>query len=161
MTPLKFTATTQDAAARGRRSVAVEIPTLLLIVATYGAWCALTLAYGHWPLLVLAPALALVVTLHSSLQHEIVHGHPTRWQALNRLLAIVPLSLWLPYERYRRRHRVHHIEQRLTDPLDDPESYYWTPQDWARLKPITRVLVQIQQTLAGRVIIGSFWSIGR
>jgi fatty acid desaturase len=160
MTPLEFTATTQDAAARDRRRVAVEIPTLLLIVATYGAWCALTFAYGHWPLFVLAPALALVVTLHSSLQHEIVHGHPTRWKALNRLLAIVPLSLWLPYERYRHAHHVHHIDARLTDPLDDPESFYWRAEDWARLGPLSRRAHRLQQTLAGRVLIGSFWRIG-
>jgi fatty acid desaturase len=148
-------------AARDRRRVSVEVPTLLLVLVDYGAWLAITLAYGHWPLAIVAPVTAVLLTLHSSLQHEIVHGHPTRWIGINRLLAIVPLSLWMPYERYRRSHRVHHIDQRLTDPLDDPESYYWTPQDWARLKPITRVLVQIQQTLAGRVIIGSFWSIGR
>jgi fatty acid desaturase len=160
MTPIEFTATIEDAAVRGRRDVAVEIPTLLLIVATYGAWCALTFAYGRWPLIVLAPALALVVTLHSSLQHEIVHGHPTRWTALNRLLAIVPLSLWLPYERYRHTHHVHHIDARLTDPLDDPESYYWRAQDWARLGPVARRALRLQQTLAGRVLIGSFWRIG-
>src|SRR6266478_8011484 len=105
--------------------------------------CALPISYGRWPLAIVAPITAVLITLHSSLQHEIVHGHPTRWSGLNRLLAIVPLSLWMPYERYRRSHRVHHIDQRLTDPLDDPESYYWTPQDWARLKPVTRVLVQI------------------
>lgn len=160
MTPLKFTATTQDAAALGRRRVAVEIPTLLLIVATYGAWCGLTFAYGHWPLFVLAPALALVVTLHSSLQHEIVHGHPTRWRRVNRLFAIVPLSLWLPYERYRHTHHVHHIDARLTDPLDDPESFYWRAEDWARLGPVARRAQQLQSTLAGRVLIGSFWRIG-
>jgi fatty acid desaturase len=160
MTPLELTARTQDAAARGQRRVGVEIPTLLLIVATYGGWCALTLAYGRWPLYILAPALALLLTLHSSLQHEIVHGHPTRWKALNRLLAIVPLSLWLPYERYRHAHHVHHIDVRLTDPLDDPESFYWRAEDWARLGPLSRRAHQLQQTLAGRVLIGSFWRIG-
>ena len=44
----------------------------------------------------------VLITLHSSLQHEIVHGHPTRWLGVNRLLAMLPLSLWLPFERYRR-----------------------------------------------------------
>ena len=38
---------------------------------------------------------------------------------------MVPLTLWLPYERYRHTHHVHHIDARLTDPLDDPESFYW------------------------------------
>ena len=138
MTPFEPTATTQKAAAGDPRRPAVEIPTLLLILATYGAWCALTLAYGRWPLYVLAPLIALVLTLHSSIQHEIVHGHPTRWRALNRLFAMVPLTLWLPYERYRHTHHVHHIDARLTDPLDDPESFYWRPEDWARLGPVAR-----------------------
>jgi fatty acid desaturase len=160
MTPLELTATTQPAAARGPRRVAVEIPTLLLILATYAAWCALTLAYGHWPLYVLAPLTALVITLHGSIQHEIVHGHPTRWRSVNRLLAIVPLNLWLPYDRYRHTHHVHHIDARLTDPLDDPESFYWRAEDWARLGPLSRRAHQLQQTLAGRVLIGSFWRIG-
>lgn len=160
MTPQKLTATTQNAAQSGRRRVAVEIPTMLLILATYGAWGVLTLAYGRWPLYVLAPLIALVLTLHSSIQHEIVHGHPTRWRALNRLFAIVPLTLWLPYERYRHTHHVHHIDARLTDPLDDPESFYWRAEDWARLGPVARRAEQLQRTLAGRVLLGSFWRIG-
>ena len=167
MTRYELTATTTDGtalaitAARGQRRVLVEVPTLLLIVATYGAWAAVTLAYGRWPLALLAPLTAVLITLHSSLQHEIVHGHPTRWVRVNRLFGIVPLSLWLPFERYRRLHHAHHIDARLTDPLDDPESYYWTHEDWARLMPVTRMLVKAQQTLAGRMLIGSFWGIGR
>jgi fatty acid desaturase len=90
-----------------------------------------------------------------------VHGHPTRWVGINRLLAIVPLSLWLPFDRYHQNHRAHHIDARITDPLDDPESYYFTPQDWERLTPLGRAVVRIQQTLAGRVTIGAFWTIGR
>jgi fatty acid desaturase len=148
------------ATAAARRS-AVEVPTLLLALATYAAWLAVTFAYRFWPLIIVAPLGAMLVTLHGSLQHEVVHGHPTRWNRFNRLLAIVPLSLYLPYERYRRSHLAHHIDQRLTDPLDDPESFYWTREDWARLRPLSRVIVRIQQTLAGRVTIGAFWSIGR
>lgn len=146
-------------AARGRRR-ALELPTLLLIAAVYGGWLTVTLAYGHWPLALLLPAAILLVTLHSSLQHEIVHGHPTRWHALNRILGIVPLSLWLPFERYRQLHRAHHIDERLTDPLDDPESFYWRPEDWKRLSALSRALLRAQQTLAGRIVIGSVWRIG-
>ena len=144
----------------GRTLPAVEIPTLLLILAMYGGWLAITYAYGYVPLWVVAPITAVLITLHSSLQHEIVHGHPTRWPAVNRLFAMVPLSFWLPYERYRHTHRIHHIDERLTDPLDDPESYYWRPVDWTRLSPVSRFMLQIQQTLAGRVILGAFWRIG-
>ena len=173
MPPGELTATTteRDAPAAGagaaasapataRRRPAVEVPTLLLILATYAGWLGATFAYGRWPLALVAPLVVVLVTLHSSVQHEIVHGHPTRWRSLNRLFALVPLSLWLPYERYRHTHHVHHIDVRLTDPLDDPESYYWRAEDWARLGRVSRLMHQLQQTLAGRVLIGSFWRIG-
>jgi fatty acid desaturase len=137
----------------------VEIPTLLLILADYAGWLAITFAYTRWPLAIVAPITVVLITLHSSLQHEIVHGHPTRWERLNRLFAMVPLSLWLPYERYHHTHRAHHVNPRLTDPLDDPESYYWRPEDLARLSAVSRSLHELQQTLAGRVILGCFWRI--
>jgi fatty acid desaturase len=108
-----------------------------------------------------APLCALLVTLHGSLQHEMVHGHPTRWSGVNRMLAILPLSLWLPYVRYRQTHLKHHRDERLTDPLDDPESFYWTHEDLERLNAPTRALLRVQQTLAGRMIVGCVWSIGR
>jgi fatty acid desaturase len=140
--------------------VSVELPTLLLIVIAYGGWLALTAAYDHWPLWIVAPAVVVVLALHNSLQHEIIHGHPTRWSRINRFLGMVPLSFWLPFDRYREHHLDHHVDERLTDPLDDTESYYWTPEEWARLTPIGRTLLQAQQTLAGRMVIGSFWRIG-
>jgi len=140
---------------------AVEVCTLLLVVAIYGAWLALTYSYGRWSLWILAPLTAVLLTLHSSMQHEIVHGHPTIWRPLNRLMGIVPLSLWLPFDRYRRNHLVHHVNDRLTDPLDDPESYYLTPESWTHLSRVGRGILQVQQTLAGRIVIGSFWRIAR
>jgi fatty acid desaturase len=139
---------------------AVEVPTVLLIVATYTGWIAITLAYGHWPLAIVAPIAVLLITLHGSVQHEIVHRHPTRWNGVNRLFAIIPLTLWLPYERYRHTHLAHHVDVRLTDPLDDPESFYFRPEDWARFGKAHRWILQAQQTLAGRVLIGAFWRIG-
>ena len=157
--------TAADRGVRGARAAprraAVEVPTLLLIVATYSAWLTMTFEYGRWPLWIVAPVTAVLITLHGSLQHETVHGHPTRWRALNRLLAIVPLSLWLPYRRYEQCHLAHHMDERLTDPIDDPESYYWTAADWARLSPLGRTLVRGQQTLIGRMTIGPFWTVGR
>ena len=139
----------------------VEIPTLLVALVAYGGWLAITLEYGHWPLWLVAPVAVVLITLHSSLQHEIVHGHPTRWDGVNRALASLPLSLWLPFERYRQTHRQHHIDARLTDPLDDPETYYWTPERLDELSAVTRTLYSIQQTLAGRMVIGSFWRIAK
>jgi fatty acid desaturase len=147
------------AAHRRRKRASVEAPTLVLLAIAYGGWLAMTAAYGHLSLWIVAPVITVLLTLHSSLQHEIIHGHPTRWGSVNRLLGIVPLSVWLPFEQFRQNHLAHHNDERLTDPLDDSESYYLTPEDWAGLSPFGRALIQIQQTLAGRVIIGSFWRI--
>src|SRR5512133_89503 len=140
---------------------AVEWPTIALIVFAYGGWLVLTSAYGQWPTWIVAPCVALLLTLHSSLQHEILHGHPTRSTNVNRLFGIVPLSLWIPYDRYRRSHLVHHINDRLTDPLDDPESNYLTPESWQHRSTVGRWLVQAQLTLAGRMLIGSWWRMGQ
>lgn len=151
----------RDVPARVRQPPAIEVPTVLLLIVAYGGWLGITLAYGRWPLWVVAPVCAVLLTLHSSLQHEILHGHPTRWHSVNRLLGLVPLSLWVPYERYRQKHLTHHLNERLTDPLDDPETFYWTPEAWANLDPVSRALVRVQQTLAGRVLLGPFWQIPR
>ena len=91
------------------------------------------------------------------MQHEMLHGHPTRSAALNRALAYPPLALWLPYDRYRATHLQHHHDERLTDPLDDPESRYLTRDDWHRLGWLGQRLVRVQSTLAGRLLIGPGW----
>ncbi len=117
------------------QSRAVEMPTLALVICVYGSWLVLTALYTVCPLWAVAPLMAVLLTLHSSLQHEILHGHPTRSRRVNRAMGMIPLSLWIPYERYRQTHLIHHIDEALTDPLDDPESYYWTPEDWAKLNP--------------------------
>lgn len=146
---------------RGAGRAAVEWPTVLLLAVTFGAWLALTAAYGHLPAWLVLPPLVVLLTFHSSLQHEIVHGHPTRWHAVNRALGMVPLAFWLPFVRYRQTHLVHHVNDRLTDPLDDPESRYYAPEEWERMRPLSRFAARAQQTLAGWILIGSFWRVGR
>lgn len=143
------------------RRKAVEWPTLSLTLGCYGLWLAVTFFFQDLPLWVSLPVGSVLVTLHSSLQHEVLHGHPTRSKRINRLFGIVPLSLWIPYERYRQTHLLHHMDDRLTDPLDDPESNYWTAADWQALAPWQRWLVEAQTTLLGRVVIGPFWAVAR
>ena len=58
---------------------------------------------------------------HSSLQHEALHGHPTRSAALNEALVFLPLGLLFPYRRFKMLHLRHHNNSALTDPYDDPE----------------------------------------
>jgi fatty acid desaturase len=149
------------ALAHSRSAAAVELPTLSLICAVYAGWLAITACCGSLSMWIIAPVGALLVTLHGSLQHEIIHGHPTGSRRINRVLGMVPLALWLPFEHYRRSHLAHHINDRLTDPHDDPESFYWTGTDWQKIGAFGRVLFRLQQTLAGRVLFGSFLQIGR
>lgn len=133
---------------------AVERPTLLLIFVTYAAW-ALATAYapamGLWLAL---PVATLATSFHVSLTHEAVHGHPTRWPALNHLLVGPAISLFVPHERYRDQHLAHHHDPNLTDPYDDPESYYLDPARWVRLARPVKVLMTVNNTLLGRITIG-------
>ncbi len=139
---------------------AIEWPTIALIVAAYGGWFTLTSAYGEWPTWIVAPCIAVLLTFHSSLQHEILHGHPTRSAAVNRLFGFVPLSLWIPYDRFRALHMIHHVNDRLTDPIDDPESNYVTPESWSQRSAFSRWIFLVQLTLAGRMLLGSWWRMG-
>lgn len=139
----------------------IEWPTVALAVVIYGLWLALTWFHAAipWPLLLLGGA--WVVAWHGSLQHELIHGHPTRWPAVNRALGLPPLALFLPFDRYRALHLAHHRNHHLTDPLEDPETYYWTAADWQALHPIARMIVRCTARLAGRLVIGPVWAIGR
>jgi fatty acid desaturase len=140
---------------------AVEWPTLALAVAIYLGWAGFTLYHADLPGWLLFPALVWIVAWHGSLQHEVLHGHPTRLRRLNDALGVPPLALWLPYAIYRRSHLRHHVDARLTDPLDDPESFYWTPELWAPLSRAGKLVVRAQTTLLGRLLLGPAWSIGR
>lgn len=136
-----------------------ELPTWALLTLVYGAWVALTLASSQLSTLIVAPLAGYLLCTHGSLQHEAVHGHPTRRDWLNTLAVALPLSLWLPYTRYRDIHRAHH-ESNLTDPCDDPESFYVTAKQWNAASPLRRTLLAANQTLAGRLAIGPLLAVG-
>ena len=130
------------------RCVDVEWPTVALLVA-------LLRALGCWrrrsidelgPLLLVLVA-APLVTLHSSLQHEALHGHPTRSAALNEALVFLPLGLLFPYRRFKMLHLRHHNNAALTDPYDDPESFYYAIADWQRLPALAAEGARLQQHL--------------
>ena len=74
---------------------------------------------------------------------------------------MLPLSLWLPFDRYRALHLAHHRDHFLTDPIEDPESQYFTPPAWLRLGHPGRIISRLCARLAGRLVIGPVWAIGR
>ncbi len=132
----------------------VEWPTLALLAVTYAVWAlGTTLAAGLWLPLGMA-LVALAVAQHSSLQHEALHGHPTRHAALNAALVFPALGLAVPYGRFRDQHLAHHHDAVLTDPYDDPESNYLDPAVWARLPGAVRVVLRANNTLLGRMVLG-------
>ncbi len=138
----------------------LEWPTLVLAVIIYGGWLLLTWAWAHVPLLALCALGGWLVAWQSSLQHEVMHGHPTRSRQINDAVGWPPLSLWLPYTIYKSAHLRHHKDENLTDPIEDPESVYLRPTDWDRLHPLIRAVLTFNMTLIGRLTIGPLIMIG-
>lgn len=137
-----------------RASTRVEYPTIFLIAATYAAWAALTVLAAPLGLWLAVPLLAVVLAQHSSLQHEVIHGHPFRNQRLNDALVFPALGVLMPLERFRAMHLAHHHDPTLTDPHDDPESNFLDPADWQHLSRPVRRLREANNTLLGRMVIG-------
>ncbi|MDG4851786.1 MULTISPECIES: fatty acid desaturase [unclassified Mesorhizobium] len=137
---------------------AVEWPTVFLTLFCYGAWLATGfLLWPSYPLLALV-ALALILALQSSLMHEVLHGHPTRNANINEAFVILPIGLVWPFRRFKAIHLRHHADERLTDPLDDPESYYQGLWMHAEMPPAMKVLLKINNTMVGRFVLGPWLS---
>jgi fatty acid desaturase len=136
------------------RDTGVEWPTIGLMAACYALWAlATTWAAALWlPLGIVLAVLA--IALHSSLSHEALHGHPFRDARLNEAAVFPALGLFVPYRRFRDLHLAHHVDSVLTDPYDDPESNYMDPEVWARLPRWARAILRLNNTLAGRMILG-------
>ena len=132
----------------------VEWPTLLMIVGCYVIWgIAGQLLYPEFPLIALG-VMAVVTAWHSSLSHEVLHGHPTRCDRLNEALVFIPLGMVIPYRRYKQTHIAHHHDETLTDPFDDPESYYVTAEAYRGYPRWIQHILWLNATLAGRLLLG-------
>src|SRR5688572_9606242 len=132
----------------------VEWPTMVVLVGCYAVWGAATFFYESIGPLLLFLLAAPLVTLHSSLQHEALHGHPTRSAALNEALVCLPLGLLFPYRRFKSLHLKHHNNAALTDPYDDPESFYLAAADWQRLPGWLQRVLDFNNTFFGRFTVG-------
>ena len=131
-----------------------EWRTLLLAGVCYAVWLLLAFGWADLPDTVRVLLLIPVITLHSSLQHEFLHGHPFRNQTLNDLLISPPIGVLVPYLRFKSCHLTHHINENITDPFDDPESYYLDREIWATIPDWLKPLLVANNTLVGRVTIG-------
>lgn len=137
-----------------RENPAVEWPTLAVMAGTYAVWATGT----TWAWQAIPPLGFLVTTLaitqFSSLQHEVLHGHPFRARWLSEAMVFPGLTIYVPYQRFRDTHLDHHRDERLTDPYDDPEANYLDPEMWNRLSRPMRVILRANNTLLGRILLG-------
>jgi len=131
-----------------------EWPTVALLVLTYGLWASATLWIAEGSVALAIVLCALAGAQHSSLSHEALHGHPTSNKTLNAALVFPALTLLVPYLRFRDTHLAHHQDENLTDPYDDPETNYLDPVAWAGLPAWRKALYRLNNTLAGRLILG-------
>ncbi len=132
----------------------VEWPTLLLIIGCSIVWMValFLLPPISVPLSILVATLC--IALHSSLQHEVTHGHPFNERRFGEFLVFGSLNLAIPYLRFRDTHLAHHMDARLTDPYEDPESNYLDPAIWATLPNWAKRVFLFNNTLLGRMAIG-------
>ena len=129
----------------------VEWPTLLLIAACYAGWGGalflMPLPFGIF-------FGGVMIALHASLQHEVIHGHPFKSQIWNDLLVWPPLMLTVPYVRFKATHLAHHHDEVITDPYDDPESNFLDASAWGRSPRLIRTLLSFNNTVLGRLTFG-------
>lgn len=132
----------------------VEWQTVALAVVIYGGFFAVTWFWQSLPVVAVIGLGGWLIAWQGSLQHEVIHGHPTRSRAVNDAIGWPPLCLWLPYAIYREGHLTHHRDEHLTDPIEDPESSYFTRAAWERMGGVGRRLATWNSTLLGRLTLG-------
>lgn len=132
----------------------VEWPTLLLVLACYIFWSIATTVVATLWLPAGIVLTALAVGFYSSLQHEVIHGHPFAQQRLNEALVFPALTIFIPYLRFRDTHLAHHMDAKLTDPYDDPETNYLDPVVWGKLSKFWQRVLRFNNTMFGRLLIG-------
>ena len=135
-----------------------EGPTWALAFVIYSSWLLLTYFYNDISPWVAVPLLVWFIAWQSSLQHEVLHGHPTKNVKLNTLLGSPALWLIYPYGLYKEYHLKHHNNEMLTDPIEDPESYYFLKGQWESLPKWRKALFKFNQTFLGRMLIGPLLS---
>ncbi|MDE0942003.1 MAG: fatty acid desaturase [Alphaproteobacteria bacterium] len=133
---------------------AFEWPTWILIIAVYGGWIGTTVYGAQMPWWLLLIVGGWFTGWYYSLQHEVIHGHPTKLTWLNDLIGYAPFGLFIPYPVYRADHTRHHNKDILTIPGLDPESYYFDAITWAAMPGPLKVIHIINNALIGRLTVG-------
>ncbi|MDZ7906755.1 MAG: fatty acid desaturase [Cypionkella sp.] len=131
----------------------IEWPTLAVFAGTYAVLASGFWLWPHAPLLSIA-VLAIALAQYSSLQHEVLHGHPFSRQWVSEALVFPALFVVVPYMRFKDTHLAHHYDPALTDPYDDPESNFFDPSVWVRQPRLWQRILLANNTLAGQIFLG-------
>jgi fatty acid desaturase len=83
---------------------------------------------------------------------------PPAAQGLNEALVFLPIGLSWPFRRFKALHLRHHADERLTDPFDDPESYYQALWKHETMPRWLRGILRVNNTMAGRLFFGPWLS---
>ena len=140
---------------RQRFTARTEWPTWLLLIGVYGGWFAIILNSAWLGRGLSSLLLIQLLVLWLSVQHELLHGHPTRSVLCNKILGYAPFAVWYPYTLYRDSHLLHHRDEDLTVPGVDPESRYLTAVRWQGSSLFERSLHWLNKTVLGRFAIGA------
>jgi fatty acid desaturase len=141
----------------------VEWPTWAILTFNYAGFGAVVWFWNALTPWIAIPLAAYLICLNTHVMHEVLHGHPTRSRLLNRLFVLPNFNFYIPYEIYRDLHIAHHKSSALTDPMDDPESFYVQAKVWDRFPALRRQILTAGNSLIGRMLIGppllvsSFW----
>ncbi len=136
-----------------------EWPTWVALVAVYGAWVAAICGSVVLGPYLTTPLLILICAWYMSIQHELVHGHPTRIRWLNKALGFAPLAIWFPYTLYAESHLRHHNDKNLTLPDIDPETHYVSGARWDTSGKVMRLLYTARKSFWGRFFFGPAMSL--
>lgn len=139
----------------------IEWPTVFLIAASYSIWAALLVSGESLHPAVWVLISAANVTLFMSITHEVVHKHPTTNRRVNQLMVLLPIGWSIPFERFRDTHLQHHYTGELTDPFDDPESWYLSANNPLIESRWFQAVLRFNNTLCGRMLIGPLIGLGR
>ena len=139
----------------------IEWPTMWVFVLSWTFWLALVVLGNQLHPLIFILLAGFIGTWHASFQHEAIHGHPTTSERLNRALAMPSMVFWMSYEDYRSTHLAHHVNENLTHPDLDPESFYQWEYIWSQHRGPMRWILRANNTLVGRMSIGAVLMVGR
>jgi len=129
-----------------------EWRTIAVIVAVYGLTILTVMRHEVLTPWLTIPFLSVLGAWHLSMQHETIHGHPFRRQWINDVIGSIPVTLWIPYFSFKKDHIEHH-QSDLTHPGLDNESYYVSPEAWARAGKIRRAAYWANRTILFRMFV--------